>query len=131
MSHHAFDLLNFTQGDTESVEEFIHRVSQKATDMKVDGQKMMVRIMNGLKPKIRADLIRHNPTTMEELRTQASLAEFAQSLESETTAVQNATNATVCNAVSSLEERMQHVETININMVNMVKVYTSLKKSNR
>lgn len=47
--------------------------------MKVDGQKMMVRIMNGLKPKIRADLIRHNPTTMEELRTQASLAEFAQS----------------------------------------------------
>lgn len=99
--------------------------------MKVDGQKMMVRIMNGLKPKIRADLIRHNPTTMEELRTQASLAEFAQSLESETTAVQNAKNATVCNAVSSLEERMQHVETNNINMVNMVKVYTSLKKSNR
>lgn len=99
--------------------------------MKVDGQKMMVRIMNGLKPKIKADLIRHNPTTMEELRTQASLAEFAQSLESETTAVQNAMNATVCNAVSSLEERMQHVETNNMNMVNMVKVYTSLKKSNR
>lgn len=100
--------------------------------MKVDGQKMMVRIMNGLKPKIKADLIRHNPTTMEELRTQASLAEFAQSLESETTAVQNATNATVCNAVSSLqEERMQHVETNSMNMVNMVKVYTSLKKSNR
>lgn len=97
--------------------------------MKVDGQKMMVRIMNGLKPKIKADLICHNPTTMEELRTQASLAEFAQSLESETTAVQNATNATVCNAVSSLEERMQHVETNNMNMVNMVKVYTSLKKS--
>lgn len=24
VSHHAFDLLNFTQGDTESVEEFIH-----------------------------------------------------------------------------------------------------------
>lgn len=130
MSHHAFNLLNFTQGDTESVEEFIHRVSQKATDMKVDGQKM-VRIMNGLKPKIRADLIRHNPTTMEELRTQASLAEFAQSLESDTTALQNATNANLCNAVSSLEERMQHVETNNMNMVNMVKVYTSLKKSNR
>lgn len=91
----------------------------------------MVRIMNGLKPKIRADLIRHNPTTMEELRTQASLAEFAQSLESDTTALQNVTNANLCNAVSSLEERMQHVETNNMNMVNMVKVYTSLKKSNR
>lgn len=102
VSHHAFDLLNFTQGDTGSVEEFIHRVSPKATDMKVDGQKMMGRIMNGLKPKIRTDLIRHNPTTMDELRTQASLAELAQSLEPETTVVQNATNATLCNAVSSL-----------------------------
>lgn len=67
VSHHAFDLLNFTHGDTGSVEEFIHRVSPKATDMKADVQKMMGQIMNGLKPKIRTDLIRHNPTTMEEL----------------------------------------------------------------
>lgn len=88
--------------------------------MKVDGQKMIGRIMNGLKPKIRADLIRHNPTTMKELRTQASLAELAHSLESETTAVQNTTNATLSNAVSSLEERIQDVETNNMNMVNMV-----------
>lgn len=70
--------------------------------MKADRQKMMGRIMNGLKPEIRTDLIRHNPTTMEEFRTQASLAELAQSLEPETTVVQNATNATLCNAVTSL-----------------------------
>lgn len=57
---------------------------------------------------------------MEELRTQASLAELTQSLEPETTAVQNATNATLCNAVSSLEERIQNVETNNMNMVNVV-----------
>lgn len=88
--------------------------------MKVDGQKMIGRIMNGLKPKVRADLIRHNPTTMKELRTQASLAELAQSPEPETTAVQNTTNATLCNAVSSLEERIQNVETNNMNMMNMI-----------
>lgn len=55
---------------------------------------------------------------MKELRTQASLAELAHSLEPETTAVQNTTNATLCNAVSSLEKRMQNVETNNMNMVN-------------
>lgn len=120
VSYHAFDLLKFIQGENESVEEFIQRVSEKATDLKVDSQKLMGRLMGGFKQNIRKDLIRHNPTTMEDLRTQALLAELAQSLEPDTNAIQSATNASLCTAVNSLEDRIQNMETTNMNMVNMV-----------
>lgn len=76
--------------------------------------------MGGFKQNIRKDLVRHNPTTMEDLRTQALLAELAQSLEPDTNAIQSATNASLCTAVNSLEDRIQNMETTNMNMVNMV-----------
>ena len=71
--------------------------------------------MSGFRPKIKTDLIRYNPTTMEELKTQACLAELAQSLEPKS--IQNATNATLCAAVNTLEERMQSPEMSTDNMV--------------
>ena len=52
---------------------------------------------------------------MEELKTQACLAELAQSLEPKS--IQNATNATLCAAVNTLEERMQSLEMSSVNMV--------------
>lgn len=65
VSHYATDPFYFTQGDTKSFEEFIQRVSLKATVIKVDSLKMIGSIMSGFMPNIRAYFICHNPTTME------------------------------------------------------------------
>lgn len=101
-SNHVFDLLELQQGPTESVEEFIHRVTEKATDLKMDTNQTMGKIMRGLKPKIKADMVKVNPTNMEDLRTHAMLAEMAQSICNDD-AVHSATGAATCNALTANE----------------------------
>lgn len=126
-SNHVFDLLELQQGPTESVEEFIHRVTEKATDLKMDTNQTMGKIMRGLKPKIKADMVKVNPTNMEDLRTHAMLAEMAQSICSDD-AVQSATGAAMCNALTSLEQRMSALETSNINVLQETRRFNSPAK---
>ena len=126
-SNHVFDLLELQQGPTESVEEFIHRVTEKATDLKMDTNQTMGKIMRGLKPKIKADMVKVNPTNMEDLRTHAMLAEMAQSICSDD-AVQSATGAAMCNALTYLEQRMSALETSNINVLQETRRFNSPAK---
>lgn len=126
-SNHVFDLLELQQGPTESVEEFIHRVTEKATDLKMDTNQTMGKIMRGLKPKIKADMVKVNPTNMEDLRTHAMLAEMAQSICNDD-AVHSATGAAMCNALTSLEQRMSALETSNINVLQEARRFNSPAK---
>lgn len=63
----------------------------------MDTNQTMGKIMIGLKPKIKADMVKVNPTNMEDLRTHAMLAEMAQSICNDD-AVHSATGAAMCNA---------------------------------
>uniref|UniRef100_A0A8W8LB86 Uncharacterized protein n=1 Tax=Magallana gigas TaxID=29159 RepID=A0A8W8LB86_MAGGI len=68
-----------------------------------------------------------NPTNMEDLRTHAMLAEMAQSICSDD-AVQSATGAAMCNALTSLEQRMSALETSNINVLQETRRFNSPAK---
>lgn len=83
------------QEPIESVEEFIHRVTEKATNLKMDTNQSRGKIMRGLKPKIKADMVKVYPTNIEDLGTHAMLAGMAQSICNDE-AVQSGTGTVMC-----------------------------------
>lgn len=77
-SRNRLELMDVKQKTTESVEDFIHRVTQMTTDRRVDQEWLITVIINGLKPDIGADVIKVDPRTLEELRNVAIRSEVTE-----------------------------------------------------
>lgn len=89
----------------------------------------MATTLRGLKPKIKADMVKVNPTTMEDFKTHAMLAEMAQSICNDEP-VQSATGAVMCNAPTSLNQRVGALETSNINVRQETRRFNSHRAKN-
>lgn len=61
-----------------SVEDFIHRVTLMTTDRRVDHYWLLTVIINGLKPDIRADVMKVDLKSLKELQNVATRAEVAE-----------------------------------------------------
>lgn len=72
-------------------------------------------------------MVKVNPTTMEDFKTHAMLAEMAQSICNDEP-VQSATGAVMCNAPTSLNQRVGALETSNINVLQDTRRFNSLAK---
>lgn len=75
-------------------------------------------------------MVKVNQTNMEDLRTHAMLAEMAQCICNDE-AVQSATGAVMCNALTSLEQRMGALETSNINVLQETRRFNNIAKPGR
>lgn len=76
-SRHNLQVMDVKQKDTESVEDFIHRVTSLTNDRAVDQDWLITVIMNGLKEDLSTEVIKADPQTLEDVRNIASRAEMA------------------------------------------------------
>lgn len=60
-SRHNLQLMDVKQKDTESVEDFIHRVTSLTNDRAVDQDWLITVIMNGLKEDLSMEVIKADP----------------------------------------------------------------------
>ncbi|XP_062603682.1 uncharacterized protein LOC134265486, partial [Saccostrea cucullata] len=106
-SRNNLQLMDVKQKQTESVEDFIHRVTQMTTDRRVDQDWLITVIMNGLKPDIGADVIKVDPKSLEELRNVAARAEVAERRRTNSPALQENTNLALLNALQEIRDDMK------------------------
>ncbi|XP_061171220.1 actin nucleation-promoting factor WAS-like [Saccostrea echinata] len=106
-SRNNLQLMDVKQKQTESVEDFIHRVTQMTTDRRVDQDWLITVIMNGLKPDIGADVIKVDPKSLEELRNVAARAEVAERRRTNSPALQENTNLALLNALQEIRDDMR------------------------
>lgn len=106
-SRNRLELMDVKQKTTESVEDFIHRVTQMTTDRRVDQEWLITVIINGLKPDIGADVIKVDPRTLEELRNVAIRSEVAERRRNNSTTIQENTNLALLNALQDIRDDLK------------------------
>lgn len=103
-SRHNLQLMGVKQKDTESVEDFIHRVTSLTNDRAVDQDWLITVIINGLKEDLSMEVIKADPQTLEDVRNIASRAEMAGRRRTTTPALQESTNLALLNALQEIRD---------------------------
>lgn len=106
-SRNNLELMDVKQRPSESVEDFIHRVTLMTTDRRVDQDWLLTVIINGLKSDIGADVIKVDPKSLEELRNVAIRAEVAERRRTNSPALQENTNLALLNALQEIREDLR------------------------
>lgn len=106
-SRHNLQLMDVKQKDTESVEDFIHRVTSLTNDRAVDQDWLITVIINGLKEDLSMEVIKADPQTLEDVRNIASRAEMAGRRRTTTPALQESTNLALLNALQEIRDDVQ------------------------
>lgn len=103
-SRHNLQLMGVKQKDTESVEDFIHRVTSLTNDRAVDQDWLITVIINGRKEDLSMEVIKADPQTLEDVRNIASRAEMAGRRRTTTPALQESTNLALLNALQEIRD---------------------------
>lgn len=70
------ELMDISQGEQETVDDYIHRVLKQFADADVTENSLMTKAMRGLKPALANIVIPQDPVNMEDLRVRACRAEM-------------------------------------------------------
>lgn len=113
----SLGLVDITQQNTESVDQYISRIRKLSTDSTMPEDCLTTMIMKGLKPAIRNIVMPQFPQTIDDLRTKSAIAEMTvlmnnQSLSSATSdnSVVNAMSA-VCEVTNQLQQTIAAMRT--------------------
>ena len=71
-------LLECSQKEDETVEDYFHRITSSLADRPIDQDWLVHELMKGLKSEIKKPVIQEDPQTLEELRNTATRAEVAE-----------------------------------------------------
>jgi hypothetical protein len=69
------DVWSLSQLPSQSVEDFISQIQQKALRTKMSDDQIRFSLIRGLLPDIRQSVLQHEPTTVEEIKKWATIAE--------------------------------------------------------
>jgi hypothetical protein len=89
-----------TQSSTQSVEDYISKVQQMAFRAKMPEDQLRFSIIRGLLPALRQSVLQHEPTTVDEIKKWATVAESAKL---------DTHDSTVVEAVKRLEEKFNTI----------------------
>lgn len=96
------DVWSVTQLPTQSVEDYISKVQQKALRAKMTEDQIRFPLIRGLLPEIRQSVLQHEPTTVADIKKWATIAESSR--------IDTTSNA-VTEAVKRLEEKFDGLQT--------------------
>ena len=69
------EIFSNIQGKNESVQDFVSKIKRTSALIALPPAMIMQAVLGGLRPNIRCHVLLQNPTTLEEVETQATLAE--------------------------------------------------------
>ncbi|KAK3097873.1 hypothetical protein FSP39_014042 [Pinctada imbricata] len=73
-------MMDVRQSETETVEEYFHRVTSSLADRPIDEDWLIHSLVTGLKQAIKKPVVQADPQTLEQLRNEAIKAEMAEKL---------------------------------------------------
>lgn len=97
----SLGLVNITQQNTESVDQYISRIRKLSTDSTMPEDCLTTMIMKGLKPAIRNIVMPHFPQTIDDLWTKSAIAEMTVLMNNQSLSTETSDNSVV-NAMSAV-----------------------------
>jgi hypothetical protein len=94
------DVWQTIQSRSQSVEDFISQVQQKALKAKMTEEQICFSILNGLKPNLRQVVVQHEPKSVTDIRKWATIAEAS---------VEETAHPEVVKMIERLEEKLDKI----------------------